>query len=192
MKTSIKIRTSEESLIIATKEARAFLRNTYNLNLDIPIVENKKVKKLNGSFKYNYNKITKKETPICIELNTEVLKYASIEKMLDVVRHECVHYALLLLGKNNSDGAEDFEKELVKYNICSNYNKSIGVQEKVYYQAVLECTKCKAKIKTRRRTVNKTALSKLCSSCCKADLKFVDRYIYNGKEYIKLKQTQSL
>lgn len=45
--------------------------------------------------------------------------------VVPTLSHELVHYALFKLGKGYKDGQEDFEKELERLNLPSNYHRKI-------------------------------------------------------------------
>lgn len=108
------------------KEAKAFanqfLMENFNMQLNIPIKMNGRLTSTMGRYlsKRNYlgNVI-----PESIELSKRYLLAALIvddlEEIYDTLKHELVHYALSVQGKNFSDGDYDFEHKLYELNISA-------------------------------------------------------------------------
>ena len=61
--------------------------------------------------------------PVSIELSkthlTAALIVGDLEEVYDTLKHELVHYALSVQGKNFNDGSYDFEMKLYELNISS-------------------------------------------------------------------------
>ena len=57
-----------------------------------------------------------------IELRKE---FDTLRRGIDTLLHEAVHYALHTLGKEWNDGDRDFELELVRYGLSSNYSDKV-------------------------------------------------------------------
>lgn len=102
--------------------AKQFLKNEYGLELSIPIKISGRLTSTDGYFQ---GRITPKGDRISGNINLSERFMASalndgaegLEAVLDTLRHELVHYALFKLGKNYSDGDEDFENELARLGI---------------------------------------------------------------------------
>lgn len=97
-----------------TVEAEQFLKEAYNLTLDIPIKRNNRLKATLGWFSFN-----KKHGALDIEISGKFMDYGSRSDVIDCLRHELVHYALYTLGKPYNDGDAYFEEELRKHGISS-------------------------------------------------------------------------
>ena len=102
--------------------ANQFLMENFNMQLNIPIKMNGRLTSTMGRYlsKRNYlgNVI-----PDSIELSKRYLLAALIvddlEEIYDTLKHELVHYALSVQGKNFSDGDYDFEHKLYELNISA-------------------------------------------------------------------------
>ncbi len=120
-----------------TQFANDFLQKEYNLTLIVPIKIDGRLKRALGSFHS-----TRASLPICIKLNkTQVIldRRLETEYIFDTLRHELVHYALFMLGRNYHDGDDDFESELARLNIAASgstsKNKVLSDTTNQYYHA---------------------------------------------------------
>lgn len=186
-----KIRTSNEGLGIANDIAKKFLKEHYGLDMDINIVENKRLKRSYGRFVIRINRRTNNET-LKIDLCPITVKYATIDTLTDTVKHECIHYALYKLCRGYKDGCEDFENELKKHLVTSNYNKNNNNIKEVKYKAIFKCKKCSKLLGTDLLNVTNKVMKERVSVCCKSDIEFVERYVFNGEEKISLTRTQKI
>lgn len=124
------LKTIEQEL---NKYAKRFIKKHYNLDLTINIDINARLKKAYGYYKCIIDNKTKKLIrPINISINKNYLIAClhdgteGMEAILDTLYHECIHYSLSVLGKNFRDGEDDFENEILKKKISSNYNKEFA------------------------------------------------------------------
>lgn len=102
--------------------ANNFLMENFNMQLNIPI-------KVNGRLTSTMGRYLSKRSylgnviPYSIELSKRYLLAALIvddlEEIYDTLKHELVHYALSVQGKNFSDGDYDFEHKLYELNISA-------------------------------------------------------------------------
>ena len=102
--------------------AQSFLYETYGMKLTIPIRMNGRLKRAIGRFTYEYRNGRWVSGPI--ELSKEQISWAmlddNMEFILDVVRHELVHYVFNERGIDQfSDGSAKFEAELQRVNAMS-------------------------------------------------------------------------
>jgi len=112
-------------------EAQNFLLTNYNIELDIPIEYNHRLRRTLGRFISTRIKDSNKNKPKKIELSTELMQQYTPEIIIDVLKHELVHYALCAKGHPRSefrDGHIVFEKELRRLGVAktrtySNKNK---------------------------------------------------------------------
>lgn len=139
--TPIKRQTFEAELRVY---ARNFLKKNFNMKLGIPIKIDGRLTKAGGSFHYyrrkdhNEAKVIKiSQRYIACALHDEV---DGIPAILDVLKHELVHYALLELGMNHADGQDDFENKLAELDIGSSgatpKNKRLSKTPNVWYKMV--------------------------------------------------------
>ena len=102
--------------------AKIFLRQNFNMNLRIPIKIDGRLTRAGGSFHFFSGKNKRADM---IKMSERFIACAfhdkedGVEAILDVLRHELVHYALFEQGKNFSDGDEDFENALKELEIGS-------------------------------------------------------------------------
>lgn len=79
---------------------------------------------VSGQFLVELEHVTKKPMRTVIYLNEEIayacLEYNAYEIAFGVLKHELVHYAMFVLGKQYNDGEDDFEQELKRLRIDSN------------------------------------------------------------------------
>jgi hypothetical protein len=98
------------------KYASQWLKDNYNLTLDIPVY----FSDLNKN--YNENSILSNSGCLNLDINTKTAKSIEIEKEYSKVNilsektliHELTHYALYKLGKPFDDESEEFKKECIK------------------------------------------------------------------------------
>jgi len=102
--------------------ANAFLQKEYGLTLDIPIIRNNRYRRTMGAFVREYDETTNGYIPSKIEIAGWVLERCHVDAVIDTLKHECVHYALYTLGIPHSDGQAEFEAELKRLGITSNYD----------------------------------------------------------------------
>jgi SprT-like protein len=128
--------------------ANEFLKN-YNMTLDVPIKFNTRLKRVLGRV------IIKKSNGIYraseIQMSVDFLQNHPKENIIDVLKHELVHYVLCTQQKPFQDGHPVFEGELRKHGIKStNFFPQYG-QLHSY-----KCEDCGMKIERKRKLV-KTA-----------------------------------
>lgn len=99
--------------------AQGFLNTNFNLDLEIPIEINGRLTKTGGYFQHARGK----KMPLKISISERFMVLALVDKeegmhaILDIVKHELVHYALYMLDKNYKDGQDDFENTLALLDI---------------------------------------------------------------------------
>lgn len=132
--------------------AEKFLKDNYNLKLEIPIKLNGRMTRACGYFRSIYYKKTGKEVALSIDLNKTFVTYNDVNVVIDVLAHELVHYALFLQGKPNDDGHPYFENELKRLKIVSQntINKYTIMSKKNIYT----CEECDKVFRTNRALSN--------------------------------------
>lgn len=149
-------------------KANHFLRNNFNMRLNIPIERNNRLRSTLGRYVISHN-----GDPLRIELSGNVLTYGSKETIIGILKHECIHYAFHVLGKEMHDGDLEFELALKRYNAPSTNTIKVG---KFY---TYKCKHCKAIGETSiKRLVNHS--NDYRTSCCKAPLQMIGEVIYQG------------
>lgn len=94
--------------------AKKWLKDNYDLELVVPLQLNGRMQRTCGWFKY-----FRSGKPSKIELNKFFVENNEPVLVLDVLRHELVHYALFMQGKPHGDGHPVFENELKRLGIVS-------------------------------------------------------------------------
>ena len=151
-----------------TDFATSFLKDHFDITLHIPIIRNNRLRSTLGRYVIDSNDI-----PIRIELSGNVLTYGNKETIIGVLKHECIHYAYHVQGKNMHDGDPEFELALKRFNAPSTETLKVGK----YY--VFECEQCKkvGESRLKRLAVHP---SNYRTSCCKAKLRLTGEKIYRG------------
>lgn len=99
-----------------TNFANKFLSENFDgMQLEVPIKINGRLTRALGRFKHY--KAPKK--PIAIELAKDTIEYYELNEILDVLKHELVHYALYMQGKPYKDGDYYFENKLKELGISA-------------------------------------------------------------------------
>lgn len=162
-----------------TEIARQFLRDEYGMALEIPVKRNNRLRTSMGRFVETYDEDLGEHTPNRIELSGITLEYGADTAIIDVLKHELVHYALCVKDEPNDDGHPHFEAELRRLGISSTETTTIGPA------VVYQCSKCKK----RDYTGNKRVVRDLESGgngyrtrCCKASLTYIKTIICNGTQ----------
>lgn len=107
------------------KIANEFLQENYNMKMEIPLKFNTRLKSTLGRFMYT--KHGHKIVPISIELSVEALTVRPKEQIIDIFKHELVHYACCFTEKPFGDGQSYFENELKRLGISrTNTFKPMG------------------------------------------------------------------
>jgi len=144
--------------------ANEFLEKEYGIELTIPIRVSSRMTTKLGAF------VTRGNKPYEIVISKNLLENYSADTIVDVLKHECVHFALCSLGYPYRDGQAKFEMELKRLGVSSTYTYSFkGI---VYLYA---CKKCNIVFHKRIKGYEK----RYC--CAKCGRKF--KYI--GEKHIK-------
>lgn len=132
--------------------ANAFLLDNYGMELEIPLQINGRLKKTYGRFRfYDLRKHGKKE-PVMIDLNKYFYENNERDVILDVLKHELVHYAMFMQDKPFNDGHPVFENELKRLGVISQSNvKDHSINNKPSTVRVYECNDCGYNFIRKRR-----------------------------------------
>lgn len=134
--------------------ANKFLQDNYSMELEAPLRLNGRMKTTCGWFKH-----TKygdgRDIPKCVELNRFFVENNEPTVVLDVLRHELVHYALFMQRKPYKDGHFMFENELKRLGIVS--QKTINkytIESKPKNMYIYKCSCCGHEYKRHRALPN--------------------------------------
>lgn len=146
-----KLTKKEKEMYIAelTEIADNFLKENYDLELSIPIKISNKFKHYFGWFSarvsFDETAQTEKHTPLAIYIKEKQIAYSQFDDdgfkvIVDVLKHELIHYALCELGYlDYGDGEKHFEQELADKKVASSGRTKAELQftnkNLVYYEA---------------------------------------------------------
>lgn len=143
-------RANEENIIrILNNEAKYFLKKNFDMDLKVPVKLNNRLSSTLGRFRYYRNGL-----PIGVDIQTKFavscIIIDKIDILLDVLRHELVHYALFAKGIPNDDGCIEFESKLKELGVGSSNATSLSkVQSffttEIHVNNVYSCDKCGSK-----------------------------------------------
>lgn len=118
------------------RRAAEFLKRHFDMPLGIPIRSSKRMKSRLGAFqiKYRGNEVVKCE----IVMSSEFIYHNTEETILDVLYHECVHYALYAQGLPYRDSDAEFIKTLDRLGISRTRTYAYKGRSHLY-----ECRRCR-------------------------------------------------
>lgn len=136
------------------KYAEKFLKDNYNMEMEVPLELNARMSKTLGWFRYiRYSDGSK--TPSRIQLNKYFVENNDPVTVVDVLRHELVHYACFMLGKPFGDGDAYFENELKRLGVVSQDTiDKYEIKSKPKSIVTYECMDCGYEYKRRRKLPN--------------------------------------
>lgn len=142
--------------------ANEFLEKEFSLQLEVPIKVNNRLSRALGRLKsYRMRNYPYTSYPHSIELSGKLLDYAPEDEIIDVLKHELVHYALCVLQKPYNDGDHYFESTLQRLGITNTNSKKFSIP--AHHYACLG-TPSHVSVTARRINTNKY----VCGACnCK-------------------------
>lgn len=162
------------------QKAKQFTKKQYNVELDIPIRINNRLKITLGRYRE-----TNFGQPMQIDIAGKLLTYAHKNVAIDVVKHEAVHFALSKLNKPYHDGDDYFENELIRLNLPSSTRKDRSLLF-VGQKYIFHCKQCKNQLITTIKRV-KVSTKHYMSSCCNSPLQYVETIICDGTKQVNHK-----
>lgn len=143
--------------------ANGWLRENYQLTLDVPLEINGRLSRALGRFVYNRHE----QRPKKVELSKRLLQYYPEETILDVLKHELVHYACYVKGEPHDDGHPHFEGELRKHGVTgTGIIKAKGLFHKY------SCNSCGGTF-TRRNRISPQRMSRSITNCCNSKFSYI-------------------
>lgn len=112
--------------------AEEFLQEEFNMSLNIPIKLNGRLKRAGGRFILKEDLFTRSLTALEIDLNKTVYENNPIDVVLDILKHELVHYALFEQGLPFRDGEKVFENTLTRLGISSTNTVKVKTKAHIY------------------------------------------------------------
>lgn len=144
------------SLDYIYKKTRKFLEEEYSIQLEVPILINNRLDSTYGNVKFYMDCDGKIRGVDCIEFHPGILQSNRYRVIDNLIKHEAIHYALLVQNKGYGDDDEDFVNELIRHKVGS---CDLKIKKRFY---IYRCKNCIGiKDVSRRRISNK----KKCSEC---------------------------
>lgn len=135
--------------------ANEFLQKNFDISLEVPIRVSKRMKSKLGAFHIKYNRQTVVSTEIVISYNFII--HNSKKTILDVLYHECVHYALYTSGLPYKDSDKTFTDTLKQLGISKTRRYMYKGQAHLY-----ECKKCKYQFSRKMKGFEKRYICRKC------------------------------
>lgn len=148
--------------------AEDFLIENFDLTLDIPIRISNRMTSTFGSFVRTRNRATGEIQSKEIVISSNLYNYHGYDKMIDTLKHECIHYALYTLDRPFKDGQAYFENTLKEHGVSSTRTTAYKGKAHLY-----KCTSCDNSFKQRRRFNT----DRYQCSHCKGKLEYVKQII---------------
>lgn len=135
--------------------ANEFLQKNFDIQLEIPIRISKRMKSKLGAFqiKYSGNNVVKSE----IVISDDFISHNPKKIILDVLYHECVHYALYTLGEPYKDSAPVFINTLARLGISRTRRYAYKGQRYLY-----ECSRCRYQFSKNVKGYEKRYICRKC------------------------------
>lgn len=156
---------------LLVKEAKYFCKKHYGLTFNLPLNINKRLTRTYGYFQCRSRQKVAIKIDISYKMVATALAFGDFDMVLDVLRHELVHYSLFKLGRDYYDGDEDFESELARLDISASgvtaKNKVKSTKTLKVYEAYprFKCQDCGEEINVVA-TVNRTKGATIfCTNC---------------------------
>ncbi|MDQ0174448.1 SprT-like protein [Bacillus chungangensis] len=134
----------------------------------IPIKINNRLKRTLGRCLIVGNEIVK------IELSGDLIKYGATQVIIDILKHELIHYVMFVKGLPHSDGDATFEQELLRLGVASSGRYCVGMA--VEYK----CEVCGVNYEAFTKRVAEKP-QKYRTKCCDGRLVILGERIYDGK-----------
>lgn len=93
--------------------AKAFLKEEFNMELQIPIWVNYDMEDSLGRFAV----VADTHEAVFIDLADYLMEYGTERQIINTLKHECTHYALHQLGEEYTDGSYHFESTLERLDV---------------------------------------------------------------------------
>ncbi|GAB3070638.1 SprT-like domain-containing protein [Salinicoccus sesuvii] len=134
-----------------------FLKKAFHMPLGIRIRVSKRMKSKLGAFHIKYVRGHKEPQDMEIVMSNEFIENNSEDIVLDVLYHECVHYALFVTGQPYRDSDPVFIRTLERLGISKTRTHMYKGQSHIY-----ECRKCKYQFSKNVKGYEKRYICRRC------------------------------
>lgn len=135
--------------------ANEFLKKNFDISLEIPLRVSKRMKSRLGAFQIKYRGNNVLSSEIVISYN--FISHNQRDTILDVLYHECVHYALYTLGEPYKDSDRTFLNTLKRLGISRTRTYTYKGQSHLY-----ECGRCKYQFSKNVKGYEKRYICRKC------------------------------
>lgn len=172
-----------------------FILKNYGVRLDIPVEWSGRLRVRWGYFSFKqatekgyYNgKLLERGQVLPgtkkIVLSKKLMQARNKDMVIKIAKHEALHYALFILGKNYQDGEDDFERELRRHGLVTTSVslEELNLKHKAY---IWVCSSCKKILIAGGKT--RKDYTRYISRCCDARMENKGwQYIKPNQYYIK-------
>ncbi|MFC3417917.1 SprT-like domain-containing protein [Salinicoccus hispanicus] len=134
-----------------------FLKREFDMPLGIPLRISKRMKSKLGAFRIKYVRGKKNPQGMEIVMSDEFIKNNPVETILDVLYHECVHYALFVTGQPYKDSDPVFIRTLDRLGISKTRTHMYKGQSHLY-----ECRSCRYQFSKNTKGYEKRYICRRC------------------------------
>lgn len=124
--------------------ANEFLKEKFNMSLEVPVKLNGRLTRALGRFKYAACRDGRKVS-LVIEVAKRLNTYSPKEDIIDTLYHECIHYALLEKGIPNRDSDITFIETCNSLGVSLSGTK-LSYEPKHHYT----CPSCSKKFESKK------------------------------------------
>lgn len=143
-----------------TKHAKDFVLSNFNLEFDLPIIINGRLKTSLGVFVRIHDRYDELES-MEIQLSKRLINYYPDDEVVSILEHELVHYCLFITNQPFDDDSKEFIETCNRLNVpltgtlkkkgkhhaykckCRYYYESRRLNKNIIYH----CENCKGKLK---------------------------------------------
>lgn len=160
-----------KELLEALEEiAVTFCAEEYAVSFDIPLRINGRLTRALGNFTYYKNE----KRASRIDLARDLIELYELSEIIDVLKHELIHFCLWKLDLPHKDGNAYFEDELKRHNITSTGHYSCRRDKHIYV-----CPNCGELFVESRKLTEKKYFHKPCKG--KGHLTYKETVKFNHK-----------
>ncbi|MFB9861278.1 SprT-like domain-containing protein [Salinicoccus siamensis] len=137
--------------------ANKFLMDKFNMPLGIPIRISKRMTSKLGAFRIKYIKGNRQKIDMEIIISYNFIVHNTEQFILDVLYHECVHYALFTKGQPYKDSDPEFKETLKRLGISQTRTHQFKGRRHLY-----ECKKCRYQFSRNMKGYEKRYVCRKC------------------------------
>lgn len=157
--------------------ANEFLNDNFNMDLNIPIIINKRLSTSAGRFKGSINPFNSSRISIKIDIASNILD-DNLDDIIKVLKHELIHYALFERNEPFKDSDYHFQETLRRFDLPSHYRPKACYRQQHVYSC--DCCKTNNKLDCKKYSkfhtfINKFRADRYCLRCDK-NLEYLGRF----------------